>query len=587
MARTFGAARAAVNTVVVRARTQASEVRTALRSRRGFPAPCPIGHGRRAGRVLVSCGMRAALVLRVKSFAVVDPGHGGDAPLGASSHLGLAFHETCEKDVNLELAQRIACRLGGRVLLTRDTDRNVSLADRAGLARSSGAAAFVSVHSGGARAGEMEIFVHEHASDDDLRLANELAESVSRSSRTRPRVRRGEMALLHPQMFGGRTACCLIEVDAPLHHEVGEQLRLDGLAHGIAAGVGRFLAPAANGAANGAAYGAAYGKSVSLVTKGEYSLELNKVWVNLLGESEADMVIDVLKQSSEYVDAVKHVDKETIGMWTDRGLDVGIDNVKNGRVTSGKEVGKFVLDFYALVGDGAQFRPGGGISDDDYNMITVEAPADTSAKERGRWVEEMIHETFHYENFVFNTFPPASSSLSDRADAFFDQEISVRKRTAKAMKEILSGAPKALKGFKASAPNLKRRDVERDFFPGSDTLTYLEHFVFNDLISDELVAAAPTPSQLSDMKALSKTGSVGPSDDLLLGQIGGFVFVLDPVIDLFVEPTSNAVRLMVQKRAVSKRWSNLIDAGLTDAIKETALQEHAKRAFPSGIGYTP
>jgi N-acetylmuramoyl-L-alanine amidase len=77
----------------------------------------------------------------------IDPGHGGEDE-GVKSATGVK-----EKDVTLALARRtkaaIEARLGLRVLLTRDDDRNVPLDDRASLANNNKADLFISLHVNG------------------------------------------------------------------------------------------------------------------------------------------------------------------------------------------------------------------------------------------------------------------------------------------------------------------------------------------------------------------------------------------------------------------------------------------------------
>ncbi len=75
---------------------------------------------------------------------VLDPGHGGKDP-GAIGYRGLK-----EKDITLKLAklvkEKLEKRLGCVVILTRTTDRFVSLEDRAKLANKVKADLFVSIH---------------------------------------------------------------------------------------------------------------------------------------------------------------------------------------------------------------------------------------------------------------------------------------------------------------------------------------------------------------------------------------------------------------------------------------------------------
>ncbi len=82
----------------------------------------------------------------IANRVVLDPGHGGHDP-GAIGYSG-----SYEKDVNLAVAKKAAEILraaGFEVLLTRGDDSYLSLNERVDFANSSGAAAFVSIHSNG------------------------------------------------------------------------------------------------------------------------------------------------------------------------------------------------------------------------------------------------------------------------------------------------------------------------------------------------------------------------------------------------------------------------------------------------------
>lgn len=79
---------------------------------------------------------------------IVDPGHGGD-DLGAESPGGLL-----EKDVALavgrKLAQKLRARLGCRVILTRESDRAISLPERSATATREEGDLFISLHANAA-----------------------------------------------------------------------------------------------------------------------------------------------------------------------------------------------------------------------------------------------------------------------------------------------------------------------------------------------------------------------------------------------------------------------------------------------------
>lgn len=98
---------------------------------------------------------------------VLDPGHGGKDP-GASGLYGLV-----EKKLTLDIARRIAAELGKRlppgnkIILTRNRDRFIELADRTSFANQQDADIFVSIHMNSSPAGKtsgMETYLLAEAS---------------------------------------------------------------------------------------------------------------------------------------------------------------------------------------------------------------------------------------------------------------------------------------------------------------------------------------------------------------------------------------------------------------------------------------
>lgn len=111
---------------------------------------------------------------RRMSTIVLDPGHGGHDSAGNSTPHGVRGpHGTLEKHVTLELARRISRQLGPNVVLTRDGDTNLSLAERAAVAARHGARVFLSLHTNASDAGDRgpEVFVHAAAGEPSLALA--------------------------------------------------------------------------------------------------------------------------------------------------------------------------------------------------------------------------------------------------------------------------------------------------------------------------------------------------------------------------------------------------------------------------------
>ncbi len=91
---------------------------------------------------------------------VIDPGHGGEN-LGALGTTGVY-----EKDINLSIAKKLKhlleIRTDIRVLLTRDSDKDVSFEERIGVANREKADIFISIHcnaSFNTRANGIETFV--------------------------------------------------------------------------------------------------------------------------------------------------------------------------------------------------------------------------------------------------------------------------------------------------------------------------------------------------------------------------------------------------------------------------------------------
>ncbi len=110
---------------------------------------------------------QAAKLSTDKPMVVIDPGHGG-VDMGATGR-----HGELEKDVVLEFARALRHKIeaGGRarVLLTRDHDMFLPLAERVRIARENNASLFVSVHADTLAAAHVEgatvYTVSERASD--------------------------------------------------------------------------------------------------------------------------------------------------------------------------------------------------------------------------------------------------------------------------------------------------------------------------------------------------------------------------------------------------------------------------------------
>ncbi len=115
---------------------------------------------------------------RARGLVVIDAGHGGSDP-GAISPGGLH-----EKDINLQVAQRVVTLLGQKgvgILMTRQDDRFLELEERADLANRRNADLFVSIHSDSnpdrGRQG-FTIFVARSASREANQAAGQISEAM-------------------------------------------------------------------------------------------------------------------------------------------------------------------------------------------------------------------------------------------------------------------------------------------------------------------------------------------------------------------------------------------------------------------------
>src|SRR6266700_6447288 len=119
----------------------------------------------------------------MRTWTVLDPGHGGTTPAGRSTPYGVRGpNGVVEKDVTLQIARRVAQQLGGNVGLTRSEDRNVSLGERARISRDAGAQVFLSIHANSGTPGwrGVETWVHPRGGGESIELANEVRAALGR-----------------------------------------------------------------------------------------------------------------------------------------------------------------------------------------------------------------------------------------------------------------------------------------------------------------------------------------------------------------------------------------------------------------------
>jgi N-acetylmuramoyl-L-alanine amidase len=187
------------------------------------------------------------------AIVVIDPGHGGAGKVGGSAgNNATSPSGLLEKNLALAVARHAESALGARghtVQLTRNADVNLSLRDRAAVAKSAAADAFVSIHFNGfgdTTVQGTETWVHQSGSARSVELAGCVQRAVLRATQHRDRgVRRRELGVVDPANHAQGTAACLAELSFMTASAEDERLHdleyLKALGDAVASGVQAFL----------------------------------------------------------------------------------------------------------------------------------------------------------------------------------------------------------------------------------------------------------------------------------------------------------------------------------------------------------
>lgn len=169
---------------------------------------------------------------------VLDPGHGGTTKVGGSSpNNATGPTGLLEKEVTLRVAFAARDALAGsgvEVVLTRDTDRNLGIDDRARVAQDLRAAAFVSIHFNAAPAdGPAAQGTETWIGVGHTALSRDLAEAVQRdvlavTGHRNRGVKVGAVSgVINPARHDPQTAACLVEISF-LDRQPEEERKLRG-----------------------------------------------------------------------------------------------------------------------------------------------------------------------------------------------------------------------------------------------------------------------------------------------------------------------------------------------------------------------
>jgi N-acetylmuramoyl-L-alanine amidase len=188
------------------------------------------------------------------SVVVLDAGHGGDVSLGGSSpNNATAPSGLLERDLVLDLARRVRDHLGGsvRVVLTRDGNHNLSLADRARIASEQGADVFLSLHLNGdrnPRRDETICFVARNASGASRVLARTVADRVSLVTLGHNRgVHLRDLGVLLSERHLPETASALVEIGHLTNPRQARLLEHSGYRDEVARAIAGAIAEALGG----------------------------------------------------------------------------------------------------------------------------------------------------------------------------------------------------------------------------------------------------------------------------------------------------------------------------------------------------
>ncbi len=165
----------------------------------------------------------------------IDPGHGGMQKIsGSSANNAVGAKGTLEKNLTLEiglLLQEYLLGSGHEVLMTRDSDVNLGLKDRANIANDSASDIFISIHFNGYFDFEVqgtETWVYPDTPAQSKRLATFLQQNLIAVTNYNDRgLKSGKYGVLNPDRHDCKTAVCLVEISFLTNPEDEQRLQDD------------------------------------------------------------------------------------------------------------------------------------------------------------------------------------------------------------------------------------------------------------------------------------------------------------------------------------------------------------------------
>jgi len=163
----------------------------------------------------------------------IDPGHGGIQKVGGSSaNNAFGVEGTLEKDLTLDiglLLQEYLLGSGHEVLMTRESDVNLGLKDRANIANDFESDIFISIHFNGYSDSEVQgtetwVYPDTHAKNKTLAafLQQNLVSVTNYNDRG---LKSGKYGVLNPNRHDCKTAICLVEISFLTNPEDEQKLQ--------------------------------------------------------------------------------------------------------------------------------------------------------------------------------------------------------------------------------------------------------------------------------------------------------------------------------------------------------------------------
>ena len=320
------------------------------------------------------------------------------------------------------------------------------------------------------------------------------------------------------------------------------------------------------------------------VTSGEYGVELEH-YVTL--HSVPAQVTALLRRSRTYMNMAHTLDRHYIAL---DGTRIRFDWAaawspnNDGVLTAGPFTGRRVLAVW-WGSSGSEFLPAGTLDNDfGYDIILLQPPNAFSGDQTiGEWIQIIAHETTHA--FTRNTSGgTASASAVDRITAAITDEVNTRITESTIVTEATRGS--RLPAYTSTTGSTNPAQVQRDMFPSALKRTYLEQFVFDELIREAITSEGLSQTDIERHNARVDALTVGDADRVV--QSPGFILYFDPAINLYNTFNSQYDELRYIQRVIDARWKNheQNNAGDLDS-KETILQQHAQAFFRGKATYLP